>query len=76
MPEPKFTPDKSQSTYHTELFTVRMWREALNDHFEWRGKVLHSSSRKERYFREWEALMGFIKQILSDEDEKDGIPPP
>jgi hypothetical protein len=38
MPEPKISPDKSHPTYRTELFTVRMWREVLDDHCEWRGQ--------------------------------------
>jgi hypothetical protein len=59
-------PCKSMPRYDTELFTIRMWREPLNDHFEWRGKVLHSGSQRECYFREWETLLGFLKKILSD----------
>jgi|WetSurMetagenome_2_1015567.scaffolds.fasta_scaffold1274670_1 hypothetical protein len=61
--------DKSNPRYDTELFTVRMWREVLDDHFEWRGKVIHSGSHTECYFREWEALTEFIQQTISDENE-------
>jgi hypothetical protein len=61
------SPDKSMPRYDTELFTIRMWREVLDDHFEWRGKVLHSGSQRECYFREWETLIGFLKKILPDE---------
>lgn len=44
-----------------------MWREVLNEHYEWRGKVLHSGSHKEQYFREWDALTEFIKEMLLEE---------
>jgi hypothetical protein len=56
-----------KSHFQSELFTVRMWRELIDDHIEWRGKVLHSGSRKKCYFREWEALAAFIQQVLADE---------
>jgi hypothetical protein len=67
MSRQKTSIDKSKSAYETELFTVRLWREVLNDHSEWRGKVLHGRSHRERYFREWETLIGFLQEILSDE---------
>ena len=75
MPKPTHTQDQSKSYYKTELFTIRMWREVLNEHYEWRGKVLHSGSHREFYFRDWEALTTFMKQILSDENGEDEIPP-
>jgi hypothetical protein len=50
-----------------ELFTVRVWREALTDHqTEWRGKVQHLGSGEVRYFRDWTKLVGFIKDTLSN----------
>jgi hypothetical protein len=55
-------PSKSHSP--SELFTVRVWCEALNDHFEWRGKVSHGSSHQECYFREWGRLIEFIREAL------------
>ena len=64
MPEPNIPPDQNKPGYHAELFTVRVWREALNDHFEWRGQVLHSASGKARYFRDWQALVAFIQETL------------
>jgi hypothetical protein len=75
MPVPTLPQVQRKSRYKSELFTIRMWREYLNDHFEWRGKVVHGSSRKECYFRDWETLTTFITQKLSDENRKSGILP-
>jgi hypothetical protein len=49
---------------HTELFTVRVWREQLNDHFEWRGKVQRIANRDTRYFRGWDMLVEVIREML------------
>jgi hypothetical protein len=49
---------------HTELFTVRVWREQLNDHFEWRGKVQRIANRDTRYFRSWDMLIEAIREML------------
>jgi hypothetical protein len=68
MPKPSISGDQSESHFHSELFTVRMWREVLNGHSEWRGKVLHSGSRKECYFRDWQMLITFIQGMLPDTD--------
>ena len=54
---------------HTELFTVRVWREQLNDHFEWRGKVQRIANRDTRYFRGWEMLIEVIREMLSGDTE-------
>ena len=55
----------AEVTYHSELFTVRLWREQLNDHWEWRGKVQHVTTGEVRYFREWEMLIAFIREALT-----------
>jgi len=68
--------DQNKPASPSELFTVRVWREVLDDHFEWRGKVQHTGSHKESYFCGWEALITFIKQILSDENGKSEFPHP
>lgn len=64
MPQAKHSPCRSRPDYRTELFTIRMWREILDDHFEWRGKIIHSHSHKECYFRNWEALTHFMQEAL------------
>jgi hypothetical protein len=56
--------DQNKPASPSELFTVRVWREALNDHYEWRGKVQHSGSGKSRYFRNWQTLVEFIQDVL------------
>lgn len=49
----------------THLFTIRMWAEALDaDRAEWRGKVQHMASGETRYFRDWPALVAFLREAL------------
>jgi hypothetical protein len=57
----------------TELFTVRLWREQLNEtHTEWRGKIQHIGSGETRYFRSLDNMMEFMSNTLSNfkNDEK------
>jgi hypothetical protein len=50
----------------SDLFTVRVWAEALDDHTtEWRGKVQHVPSGEARYFREWRVLVEFMVRVLT-----------
>jgi hypothetical protein len=49
-------------SHQSELFTVRLWREQLNDHWEWRGRVQHVMSGETRYFRDWQTLLAFIQE--------------
>ncbi len=70
---PKHSSGKKQSDYRSELFTIRMWREALNEHFEWRGKVIHSHSHKECYFRNWEALASFMQEALAEIEKQTSL---
>ncbi len=52
---------------HSYLFTVRMWLEQLGKgSTEWRGKVQHVLSGQTRYFRDWQALITFIRDALPD----------
>lgn len=49
-----------------ELFTVRLWQEALSDtQSEWRGKVQHVGTGEARYFRDWSKMMSFINDTLA-----------
>lgn len=53
-------------TGSVELFTVRLWQEALNEkQTEWRGKIQHIGSGEVRYFRDWSKMMEFINTTLS-----------
>jgi hypothetical protein len=46
----------------SQLFTVRVWREELEEgRFEWRGKVQHALSGETCYFRSWEDLIEFVQ---------------
>ena len=51
---------------HSHLFTVRLWREEVGSgQSEWRGKVQQVSNGEAYYFREWEALISLLIQMLS-----------
>lgn len=42
---------------HSQLFTVRLWREDLGaGETEWRGQVQHVLSGEAHYFRAWREL--------------------
>jgi hypothetical protein len=52
----------------SELFTVRLWPEALaEDQIEWRGRVQHALSGRSGYFREWSGLITFLTQAIAPE---------
>jgi hypothetical protein len=52
----------------SELFTLRVWREALgNGQIEWRGRIQHVLSGQVYYFRNWQALIDRLSGILSTE---------
>ncbi len=55
----------TKSLNATHLFTVRMWAEALDrERAEWRGQVRHVTSGETRYFRDWPALLAFLREML------------
>ena len=55
---------------HSQLFTLRMWREDLGQgQFEWRGKVQHIASGEAHYFRDWPGLLACLQQILGNQLE-------
>ncbi len=62
----------SELRYHSQLFTVRLWREQLSDHGEWRGKVQHVMSGETRYFRDWETLIDFLQSDHSSNSLETG----
>jgi hypothetical protein len=46
----------------SQLFTLRVWSEEVDGgDIEWRGKVQRTVSRETLYFREWEALLSFLR---------------
>jgi hypothetical protein len=49
----------------SDLFTVRVWAEQVDDAVEWRGKVQHLPSGEAHYFREWAVLVGFMVDVLT-----------
>ena len=52
-----------------EIFTIRFWTESVNpEQTEWRGKVHHIRSSKVRYFRDWQTLVKFVSDVLSQSD--------
>ena len=57
--------EKTEFHLHSQLFTVRVWREDLGDgRIEWRGKVQHTTSGEARYFRDWPMLIAYIQEML------------
>ncbi len=51
---------------NSHLFTLRLWREEVaTGQSEWRGKVQQVSNGEAYYFREWEALISLLIQMLS-----------
>ncbi len=63
MPDPAPLPIKEQPR-QSELFTVRLWRERLNDHWEWRGKVQYVATGETHYFRDWAVLTAALQEML------------
>ena len=63
MPEPLLV-SPGTLRYHSELFTVRVWREQLDEQWEWRGKIQHVTSGEARYFRDWETLIARLQEML------------
>jgi len=49
--------------HHSHLFTVRMWRETLDEgRTEWRLRVQHVLSGERRYFRDWNEFEAYLEQ--------------
>ncbi len=58
--------EKPYQSYHSHLFTIRLWHEEVgSEQSEWRGKVQSVSTGEAHYFREWDALIAHILQMLS-----------
>ena len=61
--------DKTQASFNTQLFTVRVWREELGaGQREWRGEVHDVLSGERRYFREWSALLASLQALLEAQE--------
>ncbi len=59
--------DESRVQHDPQLFSIRLWPEALGDgQAEWRGQVRHLPSGETRYFREWPALIAFLQDVLPE----------
>jgi hypothetical protein len=55
------------------LFTLRFWpEEAEGGRVDWRGKLQQVSSGETIYFRDWEALVGFLHKTLGTSAGADG----
>ncbi len=63
MPEPLSALPREQPR-QSELLTVRLWRERLNDHWEWCDKVQHVTTGEVHYFRDWDMLVSCIQEML------------
>ena len=69
MPD-RSSPQDALELAHSQLFTLRVWREDLGQgQFEWRGKVQHMTSGEAHYFRDWSGLIACLQQILGNQLE-------
>ncbi len=65
---------QDQTQQRTYLFTLRMWAETLGDgQIEWRGKVQHVLSGQAHYFRDWDALIAYLQDMLPPDDKAEII---
>ncbi|MBK8902612.1 MAG: hypothetical protein IPM53_15595 [Anaerolineaceae bacterium] len=48
----------------SQLFTIRVWQEKVDDQTQWRGKLRHVPSGEIRYFRGWAALIPLMLDML------------
>ena len=61
---------KDTGHHHSQLFTLRIWSELLNDDLvEWRGRVEHVPSGETFYFRDWSTLVTLLLTMLSKAEE-------
>lgn len=69
MPEPSAALNAAESRHRSQLFTVRVWLEDLdNGRSEWRGKVQHVLSGEARYFRDWPTLIAALQEMLKSSE--------
>lgn len=60
---------------HSQLFTVRLWREELGaGETEWRGQVTHVLSGEAHYFRCWDQL-GRHLEVMAGRDAPEAPEP-
>ncbi len=60
---------------NSQLFTVRLWEEVLgNQQNEWRGQVQHIPTGKTRYFRQWQTMIDFFLEVLSEKQTNQDTP--
>lgn len=58
-------PNQPQNSQPSQLFTVRVWPEALgNGQTEVRGEVRHILTGETHYFRKWSALIIYLVSKL------------
>jgi hypothetical protein len=48
----------------SQLFTIRVWQEQVDDQIQWRGKLRHVPSGEIRHFRGWAALIPLMLDML------------
>lgn len=66
---------RRRHTAPSYLFTVRVWPEALGGGtVEWRGRVQHVETGETRYFRQWQALVDFLVEVVARHHSHAGDP--
>ena len=59
--------DQPESQHISQLFTLRLWPEEIEEgRTEWRGQLLHVSSSEARYFRDWSTFIALLLALLPD----------
>jgi hypothetical protein len=65
--------DTRERQPNSQLFTMRLWAEALGDgRTEWRGQVQHVISGETHYFREWPTLIAWVLAMLQNVESHPG----
>lgn len=55
--------------HNSDLFTVRLWLETVDNGVERRGTVRHLLTGETLHFRDWPALETFFMRILQGETD-------
>lgn len=57
----------------SQLFTIRVWQEKVDDQIQWRGKLRHVPSGEIRHFRGWAALIPLMLDMLRRHNDQNFV---
>ena len=55
----------------SQLFMLRMWPEEIDGLLEWRGKIQNVVNGETLYFRDMDAILGFLRTNLETSAPKE-----